>query len=288
MLTDTRPPRARLSRSSARNTSRNAASFGSIEMTASPRTASAAFAAMSAPARSSSCSGSGDLSQARTRCPALSRLAAMALPMRPVPRNPTSIVSFLAATGWGAGACRPFACGPRSIVAAAWSDHCASPVFGCQQVLEQDPGTLIEGAPCRWRSRDDNRIGTVCFTTGCAGDAGFGQGVLEGRRRRWGGGSLCRPSRRHRSSRGLPHRTPPGQEAHTRAGGNAAVGSRQDMSLPGVRLLRKFRSLFRCSNSAIDGTIGIENEPASCRFHSCRRGRGWLAHIAGGPPLPRN
>ena len=164
---------------------------------------------------------------------------------------------------------------PCSIFAAAWSDHCASPVFGCQQVLEQDPGTLIEGAPCRWRSRYENRIGTVCFTTGCAGDAGFGQGLLEGRRRRWGGGSLCRPSRRHRSSRGLPHRAPPGQEARPRAAGNAAVRSRQDMSLPGIRLPRKFRSLFRCSNSAIDGTVGIENEPASSSIQ-CRRGRGGL------------
>jgi hypothetical protein len=35
-----------------------------------------------------------------------------------------------------------------SLVAAAWSHHCASPMFGCQQVLEQVPGTLIEGAPC--------------------------------------------------------------------------------------------------------------------------------------------
>src|SRR5215471_15236730 len=50
---------------------------------------------MSAPARLSSCNGSGDLSHARTRCPALSRFAAMTLPIRPVPRNPTSIISIL-------------------------------------------------------------------------------------------------------------------------------------------------------------------------------------------------
>src|SRR5262249_57521565 len=76
-------------------TSRRAWSFGSIETTASPRKASAAFVAMSAPARLSSCNGSDDLSHARTRCPAFSRFAAMALPIRPVPRNPTSIVSTL-------------------------------------------------------------------------------------------------------------------------------------------------------------------------------------------------
>lgn len=169
---------------------------------------------------------------------------------------------------------------PCSIFAAAWSDHCASPVFGCQQVLEQDPGTLIEGAPCRWRSRDENRIGTVCFTTGCAGDAGFGQGVHEGRRRRWGGGSLCRPSRRHRSSRGLPHRAPPGQEARPRAAGNAAVRSRQDMSLPGIRLPRKFRSLFRCSTPpSMELSASKMNRHPTASIQ-CRRGRGGLARSA--------
>src|SRR5499426_4091973 len=95
MLTDTIEGRPCLSRSPSIKTSRRAWSFGSIETTASPRKASAAFVAMSAPARLSSFNGSDDLSHARTRCPAFSRFAAMALPIRPVPRNPTSIVSTL-------------------------------------------------------------------------------------------------------------------------------------------------------------------------------------------------
>src|SRR6516164_8970481 len=99
MLTDTIEGRPCLSRSPSMKTSRRAWSFGSIETTASPRKASAAFVAMSAPARLSSCNGSDDLSHARTWCPAFSRFAAMALPIRPVPRNPTSIVSPLLLRG---------------------------------------------------------------------------------------------------------------------------------------------------------------------------------------------
>src|SRR5215467_2325765 len=95
MFTEMIEGRPCLSRSPSMKTSRRAWSFGSIEMTASPRKAWAAFVAMSAPARLSSCNGSDDLSHARTRCPALSRFAAMTLPIRPVPRNPTSIVSIL-------------------------------------------------------------------------------------------------------------------------------------------------------------------------------------------------
>src|ERR1051325_11297269 len=64
-------------------------------MATSPRNASAAPPATSAPSVASSCAGPGDRFHTRTRCPAETSLAAMGRPMAPSPRNPISIQFFL-------------------------------------------------------------------------------------------------------------------------------------------------------------------------------------------------
>ena len=78
------------------NVARIASSLGSIDITASPRKASRALAAISAPSLAISSSAALEVSQARTRCPAFKRLRVIALPMRPTPMKPTSMLPSIA------------------------------------------------------------------------------------------------------------------------------------------------------------------------------------------------